>query len=140
MRSTKALIIALLAVVGWTLIFFTLLSWWASNTPSDRAVSPIGLIAGELERTAPTLVYFFVVGLLFGRVLGPRIGASWALLAAVAAMSIHALLTRQDFHGGLDSLTMALLAIDHLLPLVLAIAGAATSRLWQSTTNGADAT
>lgn len=138
MRSTKALVVALLAVVGWTLIFFTLLSWWASNTPSDRAGSPMGLIAGELERTAPTLIYFFVVGLLFGRVLGPRTGAIWALLAAVAAMSIHALLTPQDFHGGLDSLTVALLAIDHLLPLILAIAGAATSRLWQSTTRGAD--
>ena len=140
MRSSKALFGALLAVVGWTLIFFSLLSWWAVNTPSERVVSPIGLIAGELERTAPTLVYFFVVGLLLGRVLGPRTGATWALLAAVAAMSIHALLTQQDFHGGPNSLTVALLAIDHLLPLVLAIAGAATSRLWRSTTGGADPT
>lgn len=115
------------------MIFFALLNWWAVSTPGERAVSPIGLIAGELERTAPTLVYFFVVGLLLGRVLGPLAGATWALLAAAAAMSLHALLTRQDFHGDLDSLTVALLAIDHLLPLVLAIAGAATSRLWRST-------
>ena len=140
MWSRKALFGALLAVVGWTLIFFSLLSWWAVNIPSERAVSPIGLIADELERTAPTLLYFFVVGLLLGRVLGPRTGTTWALLAAVAAMSIHALLTQQDFHGSLDSLTVALLAIDHLLPLVLAIAGTATSRLWRSTTNGADPT
>lgn len=136
MRSTKALFGFLLAVVGWTLIFFALVGWWAANSPSERAASPTGLIAGELEQTAPTLVYFFVVGLLFGRVLGLRAGATWALLAAVAAMSIHALLAQQDFHGGLDSLTVALLAIDHGLPLVLAIAGAATSRLWRSTTSG----
>ena len=140
MRNTKALIGALLAVVGWTVIFFTLLNWWAVSTASERAAGRIGLIAGELERTAPTLVYFFLVGLLLGRVLGPRAGATWALLAAVAAMSIHALLTKQVFHGGLDSLTMALFAIDHLLPLVLAAAGAATSRLWRSTTSGADPT
>jgi hypothetical protein len=139
MRSSKALFGALLAVVGWTLLFFALLNWWAVSTPSERAVSPIGLIAGELERTAPTLVYFFVVGLVLGRVLGPRAGATWALLAAVAAMSIHALLTQQVLHGGLDSLTVALLAIDHLLPLVVAVAGAATSRLWR-TTSGADPT
>ena len=138
MRNTKALIGALLAVVGWTVIFFTLLNWWAVSTASERAVSGIGLIAGELERTVPTLVYFFLVGLLLGRVLGPRAGAMWALLAAVAAMSIHALLTQQIPHGGLDSLTVALLAIDHLLPLVLAIAGAATSRLWRSKTSGTD--
>jgi len=140
MRNTKALIGALLAVVGWTVIFFTLLNWWAASTTGERAVSPIGLVVDELERTAPTLVYFFVVGLLLGRVLGPRAGAAWALLAAVAAMSVHALLTQQVLHGGLDSLTVALLAIDHLLPLVLAVAGAATSRLWRSTTSGAGPT
>jgi hypothetical protein len=140
MRNTKAVLGALLAVVGWTLIFFSLLSWWAVNTPSERAASPIGLIADELERTAPTLVYFFVVGLLLGRVLGPRVGAAWALVAGVVAMSIHALLTRQNFDGGLDSLTVAMFAIDHLLPLVLAIAGAAASRLWQSPTGGGDPT
>jgi hypothetical protein len=135
---TKALVGALLAVVGWTAIFFTLLNWWAVSTASERAVSPIGLIAGELERTAPTLLYFFLVGLLLGRVLGPRAGATWALLAAAAAMSFYALLTQQNFRGGLDSLAVTLLAIDYLLPLVLAIAGAATSRLWRSTTGGAD--
>ena len=140
MWSTKALFGFLIAVVGWTLIFFALLGWWAVNAPSERAASSIGLIAGELERAVPTLVYFFVVGLLLGRLLGPRAGAAWALLAAVAAMVIHALLTQQDFHGGPNSLTVVLLAIDHLLPLVLAIAGAATSRLWRSTTGGADPT
>ncbi|HET7765042.1 MAG TPA: hypothetical protein VFK92_08120 [Burkholderiales bacterium] len=135
MRSTKALFGFLLAVVGWTLIFFALVGWWAVNSPSERAAGPTGLIAGELVQAAPTLVYFFVVGLLFGRVLGPRAGTTWALLAAVAAMSIHALLTRQDFHGGFDSLTVTLLAIEHGLPLILAVAGAATSRLWRSTSS-----
>jgi hypothetical protein len=140
MRHTKALIGALLAVVGWTVIFFTLLSWWAVSTAGERAVSGIGLIAGELERTAPTLIYFFLVGLLLGRVLRPRVGAVWALLAAVGAMSIHAMFTQRSFHGGLDTLAVALLAIDYLLPLVLAIAGAATSRLWQGTTSGSGRT
>lgn len=140
MRNTKALIGALLAVLGWTVIFFTILSWWAVSTAGERAVSPLGLIAGELERTAPTLVYFFLVGLLLGRMLGPRAGAAWALLAAVAAMSIHAIFTPQIFHGGLDSLTATLFAVDHLLPMVLAIVGAATSRLWRSTTSGSDRT
>jgi hypothetical protein len=93
-----------------------------------------------LERTAPTLVYFFLVGLLLGRMLGPRAGAGWALLAAAAAMSIHAMLTPQMLHAGIDALTATLFAIDHLLPLLLAIAGAATSRLWRSTTNGSDRT
>lgn len=138
MRKTKALISALLAVLGWTVIFFTLLDWWARSTAGERAVSPVGRIAGEVERTAPTLLYFFLVGLLLGRVLGPRAGATWALAAAVAAMSIHALLTQRVFYGGVDFLAVAVLAIDYLLPLVLAIAGAATSRLWRSTTSGAD--
>ena len=137
---TKALVGALLAVVGWTAIFFTLLNWWAVSTASERVGSPIGLIAGELERTAPTLLYFFLVGLVLGRMLGPRAGATWALVAAVAAMSIHAVLTRQISHGGFDSLAVTLLAIDYLLPLVLAIAGAVTSRLWRNTTGGADRT
>lgn len=138
MRNTKALIGALLAVVGWTVIFFTILTWWAVSTAGERAVSPIGLIAAELERTAPTLLYFFFVGLLLGRMLGPRAGAAWALLAAVAAMFIHAMLAPQMFHAGLDALSAALLAVDHVLPLLLAIAGAATSRLWRSTTSGSD--
>jgi hypothetical protein len=140
MRNTKAFIGALLAIVGWTVMFFALLNWWAVSTASERASSPLGLVVSELEGTAPTLVYFFVVGLLLGRVLGPSAGAKWALFAAVAAMSIHALLSRQVLHGDLDSVTVALLAIDHLLPLVLAIAGAATSRLWRSTTSDADQT
>jgi hypothetical protein len=134
MPKTKTLIGALLAVVGWTLLFFTFLNWWAVNTAGERAVSPVGVIASEVERTAPTLVYFFLVGLLLGRMLGPRAGATWALSAAAAAMAIQALLTQRVL--GVDSLAVALLAIDYFLPLVLAIAGAATSRLWQSTTNG----
>lgn len=140
MRKTKALIVALLAVLGWTVIFFTLLKWWAVSTAGERAVSSVGLIAGELERTAPTLLYFFLVGLLLGRVLGPRAGATWALSAAAAAMSIYALLTPPLSYSGVDSPSVALLAIDYLLPLVLAIAGAATSRLWRSATSGADPT
>ena len=141
MRDTnKALIGALVAVVGWTVIFFTLLNWWAVSTAGERAVSPIGLVARELEQTAPTLIYFFLVGLVLGRLLGPGAGATWALLAAAVAMSIHASLMQQIFPGGFDFLAAVLLAIDHLLPLVLAIAGAATSRLWRRTTSDADPT
>ncbi|HUL94089.1 MAG TPA: hypothetical protein VLV56_17265 [Burkholderiales bacterium] len=140
MRNTKALVGALLAVVGWTVIFFALLNWWAVTTASERAVSPIGLVANELERVAPTLLYFFVVGLLLGRVLGPRAGAAWALVAAMAAMVIHALLTQRVLYAGLDLMTVALLAVDYFLPLVSAVAGAATSRLWRSSTSGAGPT
>ena len=138
MRKTKALVVALLAVLGWTVIFFTLLDWWAVTTPGERVASPVGLIAGEVERTAPTLVYFFLVGLVLGRVLGPRAGATWALLAAAVAMSLRALLAQQVFYSGVDSVAVALFAIDYMLPLVLAIGGATTSRLWRSTTSGAD--
>ena len=140
MRNTKALVGALLAVVGWTVIFFALLNWWAVTTASERAVSPIGLVANELERVAPTVLYFFVVGLLLGRVLGPRAGAAWALVAAMAAMVIHALLTQRVLYAGLDLMTVALLAVDYFLPLVSAVAGAATSRLWRSSTSGAGPT
>jgi hypothetical protein len=136
MPKTRTLIGALLAVVGWTLLFFAFLNWWAVNTASERAVSPVGAIASEVERTAPTLVYFFVVGLLLGRMLGQRAGATWALSAAAAAMAIQALLTQRVLPGGGGPLAFALLAIDYFLPLVLAIAGAATARLWRSTPNG----
>jgi len=138
MRKTTALIVALLAVVGWTVIFFTVLNWWAVSTASERTTGIVGLLAGEIERTAPTLVYFFVVGLLLGRMLGPRAGMMWALSAAVAAMFVRALLVTRVFYGGVDSLAVALLAIDYLLPVVLAVAGAATSRLWGRTTSGTD--
>lgn len=140
MRNTKALVGALLAVLGWTVIFFALLDWWAVRTAGERAVGSVGLIASELERTAPTSIYFFVAGLLLGRMLGPRAGALWALAAAAVAMCVYALLSRQVFHGGVDPLALALFAIDYLLPLVLAIAGAATSRLWGNTASGAGPT
>jgi hypothetical protein len=126
--------------VGWTVIFFVLLDWWAIRTAGERAVGSVGIIAGELERTAPTLVYFFVVGLLLGRMLGPRAGAAWAFSAAAAAMCVYAVLSRQVFSGGIDFLAAALLAIDYLLPPVLAVAGVATSRLWGNTASGAGPT
>lgn len=132
MRNTKAFIGALLAVIGWTAIFLALFDWWAVRTASERTAGPVGLLAGELERTAPTLVYFLVVGLVLGRLLGPRAGALWGLTAAAAAMVIHALFSARVFQGGGDLLAVALLAVDYLLPLVLAIAGAAASRLWGS--------
>ncbi|HTQ73411.1 MAG TPA: hypothetical protein VMI74_03920 [Burkholderiales bacterium] len=135
MLKTKTLLLALLAVLGWTVGFFMLLDWWAVNSPSERAASPVGLLVSEVGRTAPTMIYFFAVGLLLGRALGPGAGGVWALATAAAAMVIQAIATQRVFPDGADLVVLAALAIDYLLPLLCSIAGAATSRLWRSTTD-----
>src|SRR5438132_474606 len=100
MSMGKAVTCALLAVLGWVLIFFTLSHWWALRTASGSTVGTIGLFAGEIVRTAPNLAYFFIVGLVFGVVMGTRLGTKLALFAASAAMCIYALLAQQIFYDG----------------------------------------
>jgi hypothetical protein len=138
MPKTRTLLYALLAVVAWTAIFFMFLDWWAVNNPSERAASPLGLLVGEVERTAPIMIYFFAVGLLLGRALGPRTGGVWGLVTAAAAMVIQAIATQRVFPEGAGFVLVVALAIDYLLPLLCGIAGAATSRLWRSGTGGDD--
>lgn len=130
----------LVAVAGWMALFFTVSHWWALATANDGVVGTAGLVAGEVIRTAPTLAYFFVVGLIFGRTMGAGAGARWASLAAAAAMAVYASLAQQIFYGGLDALAVAVLAIDYLLPIVLAIAGAALAGMARHSTNGPIAT
>lgn len=141
-RIGKCLIGVLLAVLGWTMLFFTFSHWWALRTANEGIVGPLGLFTGEVVRSAPDFAYFFVVGLVFGHVMGPRAGAKWALLSAAAAMCVHALLARQIFYGVdfFAVVVVVVLAIDYVLPLVFAIAGAVTARLWRNATNGAAAT
>ena len=133
MPKTRTLVFALLAVLGWTVIFFMFLDWWAVHTAIERPVTSVGLLVGEVQRTAPALIYFFAVGLLLGRALGPGAGGVWALLVAAAAMVIQAISTQGPSPGGVG---LVVLTIDYLLPLLCGIAGAATSRLWRGTTSG----
>ena len=136
MPKTRTLLLALLAVLGWTVIFFVFLDWWAVHTAIERPATTVGMLVGEVKRTAPALVYFFAVGLLLGRGLGPGTGGVWALVAAAVAMVIQAISTQRIFPGGVDLVVLVVLAIDYLLPLLCAIAGAATSRLWRGTSGG----
>ncbi|HXZ55266.1 MAG TPA: hypothetical protein VEH03_07405 [Burkholderiales bacterium] len=136
MFKTKTLFLALLAVLGWTVIFFMFLDWWAVHAASERATTTVGLLVGEAERTAPTLIYFFAVGLLLGRALGLRTGGVLTLVTAAAAVVIQAIATQQVFSDGIGLMAVVVLAIDYLLPLLCGIAGVATSGLWRSTAGG----
>src|SRR6267378_5751331 len=120
-----------LAVFGWALVYFLVAHSWALYIAREGTVGTTGLIGTEIVRIAPTLVYFLIVGLVFGLLISPAAGVRWAALAAAVAMAIEALLEHQIFYGGIDPLAVAVLAVDYLLPVAVAIAGALVTRLWR---------
>ena len=140
MRIRNPLVGTLAAVAGWVVLFFTVSHWWALATANEVVVGTAGLLAGEVIRTAPTLGYFFVTGLIFGRTIGAGAGARWASLAAAVSMAVYALLAQQIFYDGFDVLAVALLAVDYLIPIILAISGAALAGMWGRPPNGPIAT
>ena len=55
-------------------------------------------------------------------------------------MAVYALLAQQIFYDGFDVLAVALLAVDYLIPIILAISGAALAGMGGRPTNGPIAT
>jgi hypothetical protein len=138
--SAKALTGTLLSVVGWVVIYFTISHWWTLSTSSERIVGAAGLVGGEVVRTAPTLVYFFAIGMVFGHIMGASSGAKWAVLGAAVSMCVYALLSQQVFLGAIDPLAVVVLVVNFLLPLLCAGAGAAATRTWHRSQSGSAAT
>ena len=139
-RAAKGLGAVVLALVGWVLIYLSVVHSWTLLTARETVVGPAGLILHEAVRTAPALVYFYVVGVVMAQFFRLALGARWATLAAAIAMALEALAERQIFFGGIDLLAVAVLGVDYLLPVALAGAGALTARLWQKPKGGAVAT
>jgi hypothetical protein len=140
MRAAKGLGVVVLAVFGWVLIYLSVVHSWTLLTAREAVVGPTGLILHEAVRTAPALVYFYVVGIVMAQYFGIALGARWAALAPSAAMALEALAEHQIFLGGIDLLAVAVLGVNYLLPIALGVAGALTVRLWQKPKGGAVAT
>ena len=139
-HAAKGTVGVVVAVFGWALVYFLVAHSWALYIARETTVGTAGLIGMEIVRITPTLVYFLIVGLVIGRLVGPAAGARWAALAAAIAMAVEALLELQIFYGGIDPLAVAVLAVDYLLPIAVAIAGALVPRLWQNADGGTVAT
>jgi len=136
----NVLIGTLLSVMGWIVVYITVAPWWAITTASERAMSPIANLVSMVVATAPTLVYFLVVGAVFGHLLGRMEGSKLALLSAAAAMCIHALIAEIVFYGGIELFAVLTVAIYFVLPLLIAVAGAASAHIWRSPTPHGTAT
>ena len=139
-RIAKGSGAVVLAVVGWVLIYLSVVHSWALLTARETVVGPTGLVLSEVVRTAPALVYFYVVGVVMAQFFGVAAGTRWAALAAAMAMALEALVERHIFFGGIDPLAVAVLGVNYLLPIVLAVAGAFTVRLWDKPKGGPVAT
>jgi hypothetical protein len=140
MQAAKGSVAAVVAVVGWALVYLSVAHSWALLTARERVVGPTGFVASEVVRIAPTLVYFFAVGLVMALLFGAATGARWAALATAIAMALEALLEKQVFFGGIDALAVAVLAVNYLLPIAVATGGALIARLWQNPKGGTVAT
>ena len=136
-RGTAAVVVT---VLGWALVYFFIAHAWALSTAHAGSVGTTGFIGLEILRIAPTLTYFLVVGLVIGSLLGPAAGARWTALGAAVSMVIEALLEHQIFYGGVDPLAIVVLAVDYLLPVLFATAGALITRSWQKPIGGTVAT
>lgn len=139
-RAVKILVAVVLAVIGWTIIYLSVVHSWALLTARETVVGPAELVLSEVVRTAPALAYFYVVGVGIAQFFGAAAGGRWAALAAAIAMILEALVERQIFFGGIDLLAVVVLGINYLLPIVLSVAGALTVQMWEKTKGGPVAT
>ncbi|SRR5258706_2932908 len=133
-------IAVVVAVVGWVVVYLSVVHSWELLTARKAIVGPAGYVASEVVRIAPALIYFLAVGILYGAFFRPLAGARWATLTAAIAMALQALAEQQVFHGGIDALAVAVLSVNYLLPVVAATGGAFVARLWQKPDGGSLAT
>jgi hypothetical protein len=139
-QAAKRATAVVLAVVGWVLVYLTAAHSWALLTARESVVGPAGLVASEVVRIAPALVYFLAIGLVMAHLFAASAGLRWAALTAAIAMALEALAEQRVFYGGIDGLAIAVLAVNYLLPIVAAMGGASIVRLWQKPKGGTVAT
>jgi hypothetical protein len=139
-RGAKAAVLVSVSVFGWVFVYLFLAHSWALFAARESIMGPAGFVGTEVVRIAPTLAYFLLVGVVMGHLAGVSAGARGAALASAIAMAIEALVEHQIFVGGIDPLAVVVLAVNYLLPIAVAIAGAFITRLWQSANDGTVAT
>jgi hypothetical protein len=139
-RSVTALAAVVLSVLGWALVYISVGNSWALLTGRGTTVGPLGLVVSEVVRIAPALVYFLAVGIAIAHVLGSSVGLRWAAFATAIAMALQAATERHVFFDGIDTLAVAILGVNYLLPVTVAVVGASIARLWQRPRGGTIAT
>jgi hypothetical protein len=136
-KGTAAVVLIL---VGWVIVYLSVAHSWALLTARETIVGPAGHVLSEVVRIAPALLYFVVVGLVMALLFGSFAGARWAALATAIAMALEALAEQHTFFGGIDALAVAVLIVNYLLPIGVAIGGALIARLWEGPRSGTVAT
>jgi hypothetical protein len=139
-HAARGAITVFVAVLGWALVYFLFAHAWTLLTANESVVSQGGFVVREIVRIAPTLIYFLAAGLIVGYVFGRAMGARWAALAAAIAMIIEAMLERYTFFQGIDSFAVLLLAVNYILPIVVAAGGALIAGVLQRPDGGTIAT
>jgi hypothetical protein len=130
-RRIAGLAAAAVAAVGWLFVYSTVAFPWALMVARESFNGLAAFVAWQVVETAPALAYFLAVGLVMAVLFGVAAGARWAALAAAIAMALQARLWQYTFPGGIDSLALAVLSVNYLLPVAVAVGAALIGRLWR---------
>jgi hypothetical protein len=134
--SAKYIGLILLVVIGWIVMTLTLSHWWSVSTASDHAMGHSEVLAREVLRNVPNVVYFFCVGLLWSAKAGARTGGAWAALCAAIAMLLPAALSQHTFYDNIGPVEAAILGINYGTPILFAVGGALVIYAWRAFGNG----